>query len=156
MRNVRNSLDKEFNTLKENAKTREKEELDNYNTQRENFKKLINDTDELLPSIKLNANLKKKIIDNVLEPYAKTKDGQSINKIEAKRLEDPSKFIAIQALLVEMGIFDGKGLEKIAKFSKTDAAKELEKILSGSDNKPGVQQNQNSNNKTVSWNSILK
>ena len=54
-----------------------------------------------------------------------------------------------------MGVFDGKGLDKMTKFSKTDAAKELEKILSGSDNKPGVQQNQSNNNKTVSWNSIL-
>lgn len=155
LRNVRNSLDKEFNTLKENAKAREQKELADYNTQRENFKKLINDTDELLPSIKLNANLKKKIIDNVLEPYAKTKDGQSINKIEAKRLEDPAKFVAIQALLVEMGVFDGKGLDKMTKFSKTDAAKELEKILSGSDNKSGTQQT-NTNKKVISWSSLVK
>lgn len=155
LRNVRSNLDKEFNTLKENARKKETDELENYNRQREDFKKLVNDTDELLPNIKLNSNLKKKIIDNVLEPYSKTRDGQSVNKIEAKRLEDPAKFVAIQALLVEMGVFDGKGLDKMTKFSKTDTAKELEKILSGSDNKSGTQQT-NTNKKVTSWSSLVK
>ena len=54
-----------------------------------------------------------------------------------------------------MGVFDGKGLDKMTKFSKTDAAKELEKILSGSDNKSGTQQT-NTNKKVTSWSSLVK
>lgn len=91
------------------------------------LKEKIDKVEEVVPGIKLTPKVRQDIFEKITKPV-KEINGQPVNSIWAKRLEDPFKFDTIIATLDSMGIFDGKW-DKLLKNTKTKTIDDLKKKL---------------------------
>lgn len=95
---------------------------------RENMKKLIYETDEIIKGQKINKQTQKKLEEMILQPAAKDANGNALNAIWAKRAENPQEFDLKVAYLLHTGIFDGK-MDKIKSKTKTEVVTGFEEML---------------------------
>lgn len=69
--------------------------------------KYIDELQEVIPGNKLNAQVKKKMMDSMFKTV-KTEDGKQTSQMNAIRSKDPVKFDAIFHYLLVNGVFEGK------------------------------------------------
>ena len=113
---------------KKAEKTREAE----LNKQRdETFKQIsekINAINEFIPNQRINKQTKDKLNNLITKPVKQLENGQLVNAIWSKRLEDPIDFDIKLAYLLELGIFDNDW-SKVVKSAKTKVVEELEERI---------------------------
>jgi hypothetical protein len=85
----------------------------------------INDTNEIIPNMKLNKTMREKIFKNMVEPAEIDKNGNQVSKIMKIRSNDPVSFDVTLNYLAELGVFEGKW-DKIVSKQKSNAIKDLE------------------------------
>lgn len=87
-------------------------------------------TEEIIPSMKINEQVRDKIYDQMTKPVGKV-DGRPISAIEKKKIEDPINFeMKLNYLFYITNGFED--FSKIVKNSKTQAVKDLESKIKGS------------------------
>lgn len=115
---------------KDNAAQREAAVKEENQRQLTVLKETVDSLNEIIPGQKINSQTKDKIYKDITEPV-KDKQGNVVNRIWAKRTEDPFAFDSKLAYLLETGFFDGGGLwKKIMKTKITKEATALEDYLS--------------------------
>jgi len=133
LKNLKKSQEDEEKALIADAKKREADNAKAQKAQLDSLKKNIEDTKEIIPGLPINKQVKDKLFNLITSPVKQTENGQSINAVMAKRMEDPIKYALLEAYFVELGLFDGK-FDKIITKAKTKAVTELEKQLSNKSN----------------------
>lgn len=119
--------------LKKEAQQRELEKEDSIKKTINTLKTTIYESyDKVLPGIKLTKKMQDAIFNSIVKPVKQLENGEKINAITAKRLEDPIRYAIIEAYLVNSGVFDGKIVKQDT--SKTKALAELKKSLDASRN----------------------
>jgi hypothetical protein len=93
-----------------------------------NLFETINNTEEIVPNMKINKIMREKIFKNMIEPAEVDKNGNQVSKIMQIRGKDPVGFDVTLNYLAELGIFEGKW-DKIVSKQKTNAIKDLEKKI---------------------------
>jgi hypothetical protein len=98
--------------------------------QMKDLEKAIETTDEIIPGLKINGTVKEKVLKQITTPVAKAPNGQPLNAVMKARLEDPINFeIKFNYLWhVTKGMTD---FSKLVKTSKSNAVKELDKLVKG-------------------------
>ena len=91
----------------------------------ENLDKYLNDTDEIIPNIKIPKQIKDKIKKNLTTPVAKDDNGNLINKVGLYRANNPVKFEVILNYLYE-ATNEFKDWGVLGKAGKRSALKEFE------------------------------
>jgi len=94
------------------------------------LKQEITKTEEIIPGLKLNKQVRDKILQNITTPVKTLEDGRQLNAVMVKRGENPVKYAILEAYFVEQGFFDGKFDKFVAK-AKSKATSELEKAITG-------------------------
>jgi len=123
-------VDEAINNEKEDAVQREAAIKEENQRQLTLLKETVDSLNEVIPGQKINSQTKDKIYKDITEPV-KDKQGNVVNRIWAKRTEDPFAFDSKLAYLLETGFFDGGGLwKKIMKTKMTKEATALEDYLS--------------------------
>ncbi len=134
LKNLKAAQAKKEEALKLEVKQQEEERARQYKETVNSLKKTIYESpDTVLPGIKLTKKLQDAIYKNIMDPVKELSNGEKINAIVAKRLENPVKYAIIEAYLVEIGVFDGK-FDKIEDKVKGKALLELKKTLENSKN----------------------
>ena len=96
--------------------------------QRKDLKKLIDDTKHIIPEVSMTGNEKKRIYELITQPVDKDNNGNPINAIMKKRLENPLKYAMLEAYYNDLGFFDEK-FEKLTKKAKSNSIKDFAKAL---------------------------
>ena len=133
LKNLRKHEEAKEAELIEATKRRDKEMLDRQKQQLATLKQTITESNEIVPGIKINKQTKEKIYNMIITPTAKGPNGEPLNAVMAKRMEDPIKYSILEAYFVELGLFDKK-FDTLTKKSKSQAVKELETTLSKANN----------------------
>ena len=118
---------------KKQVELQEKAQVEAIKKSKEDFKKFIYETDEVIKGQKINKVTQQKLEKLLLEPAGKDTNGNALNAIWLKRAENPQKFDLTLAYLLHTGMFDGK-TETITKKAKTSAVTEFERILNSKEN----------------------
>jgi hypothetical protein len=92
------------------------------------LKKQINETEEIIPGVKLAKSIKDKIYNNLTTPVEYDANGNPVNKIQSLRSKDPMKFEIVLNYLAELGVFEGKW-DSVTNGGKTKTVQELEEAL---------------------------
>jgi len=87
----------------------------------------VDKIEEIVPGIKLTPKTRSEIYEKITKPV-KEVNGQPVNAIWAKRLEDPFKFDTIIAALDSIGVFEGKW-DKLLKTTKTQTIDDLKRKI---------------------------
>lgn len=102
--------------------------------QLDDFRKTLEQTEEVIPGVKVSKAIKEKIERNITTPVAYDQNGNPVNKIGKYRNENPIDFeIKLNYLFeatkgfTDFGVFSKKG--------KSDALKELEDVSKSLDNR---------------------
>ena len=130
LKNLVKAEEEKEEALKVSAIEQEKQAVQAAKKQVEDLKKEITKVDEIIPGLKLNKQVKDRILQNITTPVKVLEDGRQLNAVMAKRADDPIKYAILEAYFVEQGFFDGKFDKFVAK-AKTNAVKELESKLTG-------------------------
>jgi len=130
LKNLAKAEDEKEEALKTSAIENEKQAAKAAKQQVDDLKKEITKVDEIIPGLKLNKQVKDKILQNITTPVKTLDDGRQLNAVMVKRADDPIKYAILEAYFVEQGFFDGKFDKFVAK-AKTDAVKELESKITG-------------------------
>lgn len=130
LKNLTKAEEEKEEALKTSAIEREKQAAQEAKKQVEDLKKEITKVDEIIPGLKLNKQVKDKILQNIMAPVKTLDDGRQLNAVMLKRADDPIKYAILEAYFVEQGFFDGKFDKFVAK-AKTNAVKELESKITG-------------------------
>ncbi len=94
----------------------------------ETLKNKVESTSEIIPNVKLTPVVQKKMFDILTKPAAQTKTGQSLNAIQAARMENPMEFDIKLAYL--FNLTDGfKNMKSLASNATTSAVKTLKETL---------------------------
>jgi hypothetical protein len=125
---VRNILAEDIKQYEEYTKKQQKEFEEANRKQLEQLKQRVESMDEVLPGYKINKQTKDKIHEMIVKPVAQDANGNPLNAIWKKRLEDPFKFDTMIAYLEILGVFDGK-VDKLLKPAKNAAVSDLSTIL---------------------------
>lgn len=89
-----------------------------------NLKTKINSLDEIVPNLKVSKQSKQKIEELLTKPVKQTDQGQMLNGVWSKRMDDPVDFDIKLAYLIELGAFDGKW-DKLIKKTESKITEEL-------------------------------
>ena len=130
LKNLTKAEEEKEEALKTSAIENEKQAAQAAKKQVEDLKKEITKVDEIIPGLKLNKQVRDKILQNITTPVKTLDDGRQLNAVMVKRADDPIKYAILEAYFVEQGFFDGKFDKFIAK-AKTDAVKDLESKITG-------------------------
>ena len=141
--------EKEVSDLKENQDKAFKAQEEEVEKSIKQFKDTVDSTEELI-GIKLTKQIKDKIKSAVLQKHSNI-NGIDVNKVNAKRAENPLKYAMIEALLVEQGVFDGKNLDIFTKSAKTEAIKALEESVNKDKSRSTNKGNAQNNKPLTSW-----
>lgn len=106
----------------------EKQRIASINQYKEDMKKLIYDTTEIIKGQKINKQTQQKLEKMIFEPAVKDPNGNTLNAIWAERAKDPKMFDLKLAYLIHTGAFKGE-IESVVAKAKTDAITQLEKAL---------------------------
>jgi len=128
LKNLKKFEDDREEYLKVAAIERDKEAAKENKKQMDSLKKQIEDTNEIIPGLKLNKVQKDEIMSSITQPVKTTEDGRQLNAVMVKRMEDPIKYAILEAYFVKQGFFDGK-FDKLVAKSKSKATLELEENL---------------------------
>ena len=120
--------DEDIKAKKEEQKVRSAEFEKQQQAQMDTLFNTINDTEEVVPGMKLNKNMREKIFKNMVEPAGLDERGNQISKVMKIREKNPMNFDVTLNYLAELGIFDGKW-DKIVSKQKSNAIKDLEKKI---------------------------
>ena len=115
---------KEIEDLKKNKITERANHEKEVNDTLNNLKTKINSLEEIVPNLKLTKQSKQKIEDLLTKPIKQTEQGQLLNGVWSKRMEDPMDFDIKLAYLIELGAFDGKW-DKLIKKTESKVTEEL-------------------------------
>lgn len=88
----------------------------------------IQSIEAIVPGENLTKAAKDKILKTITTPVKNTEDGIPLNAIWSKRTEDPIKFDATLAYLLQAGVFDGKW-DKIMKTAGTRVTSNIQSVL---------------------------
>jgi hypothetical protein len=113
--------------LEEDAKRSDAERQAQYQSQLKAIRSNVDEVNEIIPGLKINKQTKDKLFDMITKP-ATTVNGQQVNAITAKMMENPTKFNLTLAELIRVGVFDGKW-DNIIKVSKSKAIEDLQKAV---------------------------
>jgi len=130
LKNLAKAEEEKEEALKTSAIEQEKHAAKAAKQQVEDLKKEITKVDEIIPGLKLNKQVKDKILQNITTPVKTLDDGRQLNAVMVKRADDPIKYAILEAYFVEQGFFDGKFDKFVAK-AKTNAVKDLESKITG-------------------------
>ena len=130
LKNLKKVEDEKEEALKTSAIEQEKNAAKAAKQQVDDLKKEITRVDEIIPGLKLNKQVKDKILQNITTPVKTLDDGRQLNAVMVKRANDPIKYAILEAYFVEQGFFDGKFDKFVAK-AKTNAVKDLESKITG-------------------------
>jgi hypothetical protein len=125
---IKESTKKQIEEVKKQTLEQQKMQQKLIEDARENMKKLIYETDEIIKGQKINKQTQKKLEEMILQPVAKDANGNALNAIWAKRAENPQEFDLKVAYLLHTGIFDGK-MDKIKSKTKTEVVTGFEEML---------------------------
>lgn len=125
---IKESTKKQIEEVKKQTLEQQKMQQKLIEDARENMKKLIYETDEIIKGQKINKQTQKKLEEMILQPAAKDANGNALNAIWAKRAENPQEFDLKVAYLLHTGIFDGK-MDKIKSKTKTEVVTGFEEML---------------------------
>lgn len=125
---IKESTKKQIEEVKKQTLEQQKMQQKLIEDARENMKKLIYETDEIIKGQKINKQTQKKLEEMILQPAAKDANGNALNAIWAKRAENPQEFDLKVAYLLHTGIFDGK-MDKIKSKTKTEVVTGFEEVL---------------------------
>lgn len=89
-----------------------------------NLKTKINSLDEIVPNLKVSKQSKQKIEELLTKPVKQTDQGQMLNGVWSKRMDNPMDFDIKLAYLIELGAFDGKW-DKLIKKTESKITEEL-------------------------------
>lgn len=99
--------------------------------QLEKIQKTIENTEEVIPGIKLSKKDKDVIYKSMTTVVSTSENGQPMNAVMAMRAKNPIEFEKRLHYFTALGFFDEKAdFSKIVATAKTSATKELEKVLS--------------------------
>jgi hypothetical protein len=91
------------------------------------IKNYINTSEEIIPGIKINDDAKKNIESLISKPYTKDKNGNQVNEVVGKMIEDKEYFVKLHYI---HHITDGfKNFDKLVSKAKSQAVKSLEEKL---------------------------
>jgi hypothetical protein len=91
------------------------------------IKNYINTSEEIIPGIKINDDAKKNIERLISKPYTKDKNGNQVNEVVGKMIEDKEYFVKLHYI---HHITDGfKNFDKLVSKAKSQAVKSLEEKL---------------------------
>ncbi len=122
---------------KEEAERRTQQQIEENKRQMTAIKTEVDKVSEIIPGVKVNAKLKGQIYEAITTPEKQMPNGQWLNKIYAKRAENPVAWDIKVAYLYSLGVFDDKWDAVMSK-SKSAAVKDLtEKLNSGTVSKTG-------------------
>jgi hypothetical protein len=97
----------------------------------EKIQKTIENTEEVIPGIKLSKKDKDVIYKSMTTVVSTSENGQPMNAVMAMRAKNPIEFEKRLHYFTALGFFDEKAdFSKIVATAKTSATKELEKVLS--------------------------
>lgn len=99
----------------------------------ENLKKDIMGRKEIIPGVPLTDTMKKKVIENVLNPVAKDENGNPINKMQSLFKMNPTETAILFNTYIELGLFNydsktGKyvpDLSKVTNYKKTNVVDDV-------------------------------
>jgi polyhydroxyalkanoate synthesis regulator phasin len=119
--------------IKRDFADQQKNMSDQYAAQIESIGKNIDDTEEIIPGIKLTKNTKDKLFNNMTKVVGNDENGNAQNYIMSVRQKDPVNFDKTVAYLADItkGFTDWS---KIKKSAKSSATADLEKVLSKKSN----------------------
>jgi hypothetical protein len=124
--------EKEIKNLEEKAKASEESRKDGIRQRVAKMKKLIDNTPEIVPGIKLTKPTREKIMKSMMNPVARDANGNPMNPVMATRAKNPDGFEMMIHYYHELGLFniddDGNmkpDFGKIAKIEKTKAADDM-------------------------------
>ncbi len=129
LKNLLKSEEEREVKLKEDAKTRDIEVKEQVKKQKQELQKIISDTEQIIPDVKLTKNEKNKLFDLITQPVAKDEEGNLVNSIMKKRLENPLRYAMLEAYYHSIGLYDEK-FDKLTKKAKSDSVKKLTEVLS--------------------------
>ena len=98
------------------------------------IKSTIDNTDEIVPSVKLTKEHKTKLYDILTKPVATDKSGRGISAIQEQRAKNPVKFDLTLAELQRLGVFEGNW-EKLSKVGEKKSTNQLSKVIKSGDSK---------------------
>lgn len=125
---IKESTKKQIEEVKKQTLKQQKMQQKLIEDARENMKKLIYETDEIIKGQKINKQTQKKLEEMILQPVAKDANGNALNAIWAKRAENPQEFDLKVAYLLHTGVFDGK-MDKLKSKTKTEVVTGFEEML---------------------------
>jgi hypothetical protein len=125
---IKESTKKQIEEVKKQTLEQQKMQQKLIEDARENMKKLIYETDEIIKGQKINKQTQKKLEEMILQPVAKDANGNALNAIWAKRAENPQEFDLKVAYLLHTGVFDGK-MDKLKSKTKTEVVTGFEEML---------------------------
>jgi hypothetical protein len=125
---IKESTKKQIEEVKKQTLEQQKMQQKLIEDARENMKKLIYETDEIIKGQKINKQTQKKLEEMILQPAAKDANGNALNAIWAKRAENPQEFDLKVAYLLHTGVFDGK-MDKLKSKTKTEVVTGFEEML---------------------------
>jgi hypothetical protein len=111
----------------ETAKQQEKQENESRKSYSDKLNKIVTETEEIIPGVKIGKETKQKVIDSITKEY-KTINGTPVNFITAKRMEDPEAFDFKIAYAVLSGLLDKKW-DKPLQPAKNEAINDLNKAI---------------------------
>lgn len=131
---AKNALDElkdyEKKSIETIKKQKEEERKEIFKKQEEEFnsiKNLINTTEEVIPGLKVDENSKKAVEKLISRPFTKDKNGNQVNEVIGKMIEDKNYFVKLHYL---HHITDGfTKFDKLVSRAKTQAVKSLEEKL---------------------------
>lgn len=94
----------------------------------ENFRKYIDNTDEILSGLKISKNIKDKLYNQIITPTGSDKKGNPVNEYAQAYEKDPVKFQVMQNYLYMLtkGFTD---FSKLTNQGQTNASKEFDELL---------------------------
>jgi hypothetical protein len=124
------------NTKIENKKHEERQRQASFEqakkAQIDNIKKSIDNTQEIIPGVKLTPALKDKVFKSMTTILGEDEQGRPYNKVTVKRNENPISFDTKMNYYIELGLFDEKpDFGKLTNTLKTQAVRKLEDTFNG-------------------------
>jgi hypothetical protein len=129
LKNLIKSEEDKFKKLEEDAKNKDLQIKEQVKKQKEELQNLIGTTEQIIPDVKLTKNEKNKLFELITAPVAKDAEGNLVNAIMKKRLENPLKYAMLEAYYHSIGLYDEK-FDKLTKKAKSDSIKKLTEVLS--------------------------
>jgi hypothetical protein len=125
--NLNKFKEQSMKQLEEDAKRTDAERTASYQAQLKAIRTSVDEVSEIIPGLKINKQTKDKLFDIITKPVA-TINGQQVNALTAKMMENPTKFNMKLAELYRVGVFDDKW-DSITKVTKSKAIEDLQKAV---------------------------